>query len=155
MRSGSTKRATTATDSVTPTDESGEARTRVLAAVVSRGDAYLVCQRPAHKRHGGLWEFPGGKLEAGESDADAAVRELREELGVDVTAVGDELLVVHDEGSPFWIAFVAVEIDGEPTCIEHSAHAWASAGALRAYALAPSDRRFVEWLSDRSSVRDH
>lgn len=140
---------------MSPTDESGEARTRVLAAVISRGDAYLICQRPAHKRHGGLWEFPGGKLEPGENDAHAAIRELREELGVHVTAVGDELLVVHDEGSPFWIAFVPVEIDGTPSCIEHSAHAWANPDALRSFALAPSDRRFVEWLASRGSVRDH
>lgn len=140
---------------VSPTDKSGEARTRVLAAVVSRGAEYLVCQRPPHKRHGGLWEFPGGKLERGESDADAAVRELREELGVTVAAVGEELLVVHDEGSPFWIAFVPVEISGEPVCLEHSALAWATPNALRTYPLAPSDRRFVEWLADRGGVRGH
>ena len=67
---------------------SGNGLVRVIAAVVWRGDRLLVCQRPAHKRHGGLWEFPGGKVEAGESDAAAARRELREELGVEVTAVG-------------------------------------------------------------------
>ncbi len=137
------------------TDESGEARRRVLAAVISRGADYLICQRPAHKRHGGLWEFPGGKLEPGETDADAARREMQEELGVVVAAVGDELLVIHDEGSPFWIAFVPVEIDGEPACLEHSALAWETPTDLLAYALAPSDRRFVEWLVARGAGRDH
>lgn len=115
----------------------------------------LICQRPPHKRHGGLWEFPGGKLEPGESDADAARRELLEELGVTVTAVGPELLTIHDEGSAFWIAFVPVDIDGEPTCLEHSALAWATADELAAYVLAPSDRRFAEWMVASGAGRDH
>ncbi len=125
---------------------------RVLAAVVSRNDRYLVCRRPAHKRHGGLWEFPGGKLEPGESDAEAARRELREELGVHVAMVGEEHMAVHDEGSPFWIAFVPVHVVGEPACLEHSALAWATMDELREYALAPSDRRFVEWMLARESA---
>jgi mutator protein MutT len=119
---------------------------RVLAAVVERDGRYLICQRPPHKRHGGLWEFPGGKLEPGESDAEAARRELHEELGVTVEAVGSEQFAVHDDGSPFWIAFVPVHIAGEPACLEHSALAWASVTELPQYALAPSDRRFAEWL---------
>ncbi|HNV73404.1 MAG TPA: (deoxy)nucleoside triphosphate pyrophosphohydrolase [Gemmatimonadaceae bacterium] len=117
---------------------------RVLAAVIARGDRYLVCQRPADKRHGGLWEFPGGKLEPGETDAEAARRELREELGVEVTEVGRERFGVHDPGSPFHIAFLPVTIVGEPACLEHSALAWATPAELLAYALAPSDRLFVE-----------
>ncbi|MBK8057476.1 MAG: NUDIX domain-containing protein [Gemmatimonadetes bacterium] len=119
---------------------------RVLAAVITRSDRYLVCQRPAHKRHGGLWEFPGGKLEPGETDAEAARRELREELGVEVTEVGSERFGVHDHGSPFHIAFVPVTIGGEPSCLEHSALAWATAAELLAYALAPGDRQFVEFM---------
>lgn len=125
---------------------------RVLAAVITRGDRYLVCRRPVHKRHGGLWEFPGGKLEPGENDAGAAARELREELGVGVSAVGAEAFAVHDEGSPFLIAFVPVRIDGEPACLEHSALAWATAAELLGYALAPSDRRFVEWVVERQAT---
>ncbi|MFN8668086.1 MAG: (deoxy)nucleoside triphosphate pyrophosphohydrolase [Gemmatimonadaceae bacterium] len=119
---------------------------RVLAAVIARDGRYLVCQRPAHKRHGGLWEFPGGKLEPGESDAQAAARELQEELAVSVTHVGDELLGVHDHGSPYHIAFIPVTIEGEPTCLEHTALTWGMPDELAALALAPSDRRFVETL---------
>lgn len=122
---------------------------RVLAAVIRRGDRYLVCQRPAHKRHGGLWEFPGGKLEPGETDEEAAHRELREELGVEVVGVGSTLHVVPDADSPFLIAFVPVQIAGEPACLEHSALAWGGAEGLQRLALAPSDRKFVEWMGDR------
>jgi 8-oxo-dGTP pyrophosphatase MutT (NUDIX family) len=98
--------------------------TNVLAAVIERGGRYLVCQRPAHKRHGGLWEFPGGKLEAGESYLDAARREMSEELGVGVVSVDEPLASFTDPGSPCVIDFVPVVIDGDPQCLEHSAVKW-------------------------------
>jgi len=123
--------------------------TRVLAAVVRRGETFLVCQRPAHKRHGGLWEFPGGKQEPDESDEDTARRELREELGVEVTAIGTEDLAVGDPGSPFLIAFVPTTIAGEPTCHEHSALRWATLDELATMPLAPSDRRYVEHFREQ------
>jgi mutator protein MutT len=120
--------------------------TRVLAAVVRRADTFLVCQRPLDKRHGGLWEFPGGKKEPGESDEDTARRELREELGVDVLSIGDEEFAIGDPGSPFLIAFVPTAITGEPTCHEHTALRWATLDELATMALAPSDRRYVAFL---------
>lgn len=119
---------------------------RVIAAVIARGDRLLVCQRPPHKRHGGLWEFPGGKCDPGESDADAADRELREELGVAALSVGGELVAFRDPGSPFLIAFVPVTIEGEPVCHEHTALAWGTPAELVTFDLAPSDRRFVDTL---------
>lgn len=119
---------------------------RVIAAVIARGDRFLVCQRPPHKRHGGLWEFPGGKCDPDESDADAARRELHEELGVVALSVGAELAAFHDAGSPFLIAFVPVRIEGEPVCHEHTALAWGTPAELALFDLAPSDRRFVDTL---------
>jgi len=117
---------------------------RVLAAVIQNDGRFLVCRRPLHKRHGGLWEFPGGKLEPAESDLDAARRELREELDVGVTAVGRELFAVHDAGSPFLIAFIEVGIQGTPACREHIELRWCAPRELNALALAPSDRLFVD-----------
>lgn len=117
---------------------------RVIAAVISVEGRYLVCQRPTHKRHGGLWEFPGGKIEPGETDLEAARRELREELGVEVTGMGRELFVQRDAGSPFNIAFVEVAIAGTPVCNEHTSLAWCTPNELRQVPLAPSDRAFVE-----------
>ena len=117
---------------------------RVVAAVIAREDRLLVCQRPLHKRHGGLWEFPGGKSEAGESDEAAVRRELLEELAVEAVAVGGELAIFADEGSEFAIAFLPVEIAGEPKALEHNAIRWATPSELLQMPLAPSDRRFVQ-----------
>jgi len=117
---------------------------RVTAAVIHLDDRVLICQRPLHKRHGGLWEFPGGKCEPGESDFEATSRELREELDVEVTAVEGPLFEFQDPGSEFLIAFVPVQITGTPTRIEHADIRWVTLAELVALPLAPSDRRFVE-----------
>jgi 8-oxo-dGTP diphosphatase len=119
---------------------------RVLAAVIEREGRYLVCLRPPHKRHGGLWEFPGGKLEAGESLAEAARRELWEELGIGTTSVGTTLFVHRETGSPFQIEFVEVTASGTPQALEHEAIRWARIEELKGLPLAPSDRAFLEWL---------
>lgn len=116
---------------------------RVVAAVVRRGSTFLICQRPPHKRHGGLWEFPGGKCEPGESDTAAVRRELDEELGLTVHEVRDELYAHRDPGSPFLIVFLEASTSGEPQCREHAATRWATAEDLQAMPLAPTDARFV------------
>jgi mutator protein MutT len=123
-------------------------RIRVVAAVIRRDQHFLVCQRPPDKRHGGLWEFPGGKCEAGESDVQATTRELQEELGVAVTHVGPPLLIVADTGSRYDIVFVDTTISGEPEALEHAAIGWFDVHALLAMPLAPSDRAFVESLAN-------
>ena len=122
----------------------------VLAAVIQRSDRYLICRRPPHKRHGDLWEFPGGKLEPNETLLAAADRELTEELGVSALAVGEPLFSIADPGSPFLIEFVPTVIEGEPTCLEHSELRWATLDELPSLPLAPSDRQFVDFLRARA-----
>jgi len=117
---------------------------RVLAAVIRHDDQVLICRRPVEKRHGGLWEFPGGKVENGETSLQAVTRELMEELGVDVTRVESPLYVRADEGSDFVIEFVPTMIRGTPATLEHSEIAWVSVGDLVSFDLAPSDRAFAE-----------
>ena len=116
----------------------------VMAAVIVRDGRYLICKRPLHKRHGGLWEFPGGKVEPGESFAQAVEREMTEELGVTVSSVLDSVWQIHDPGSVFKIHFVPTSIQGEPMPIEHNEIAWAYPVDLLRYSLAPSDRHFAE-----------
>lgn len=122
------------------------AQIRVLAAAIRRGDAYLVCQRPPHKRHGGLWEFPGGKVEPGESDQAALARELQEELGLELTSLGAELFARSDPGSDFHIVFVAAVVTGSPVPHEHTALRWATPAEAAQLPLAPSDAAFVAHL---------
>jgi mutator protein MutT len=117
---------------------------RVVAAVVRRDGQLLVCQRPDTKRHGGLWEFPGGKLQEGEQLAEAVARELREELDVTVEGIGPVLFSRQDPGSPYLIEFVEVSISGTPRALEHAAIAWVMGRELKALDLAPTDRAFVE-----------
>jgi len=120
--------------------------TRVFAAVIQQGANYLICQRPAHKRHGTLWEFPGGKLEAGESHFEAARRELAEELDVRVLSVGSPSFSIADPGSEFLIEFAPTTIEGNPKCLEHIEVRWLPLPELSSLELAPSDRKFVEFL---------
>jgi mutator protein MutT len=128
------------------TNDAVHVPTRVVAAVVRQGGTWLVCQRPFEKRHGGLWEFPGGKVEAGEDDIAALQRELKEELAVTVRRVGHPLFAIRDPESVYFIVFREVQIEGSPTPHEHSAVRWASLEVIRQLALAPSDRRFVDHL---------
>lgn len=119
----------------------------VVAAVVQRDDTYLVARRPGHKRHGGLWEFPGGKVLAGESMLDAVSRELLEELGVATVSVSEPpLFSARDEKTAFVIHFVETEIAGVPRSIEHSGIRWATLAELKEIPLAPSDAAFVAQL---------
>lgn len=121
----------------------------VIAAVVSRGNELLICQRPYQKRHGGLWEFPGGKCEPGESITAAVHRELREELGVHVVSVDQTEFTVTDPGSPYLLLFTPVRIQGEPVCHEHISLRWAPLNELTQLPLAPGDRRYVEFRLKR------
>lgn len=114
--------------------------------MVRRGDALLVAQRGLGKRHGGRWEFPGGKVEPGESDVEVSRRELREELDASVTRVGAPMFAATDTESGLAIVFVPTSIEGEPRCLEHQAVAWATPGELARLDLAPTDHQFLAYL---------
>lgn len=120
----------------------------VLAAVIRSGNRLLVGRRPREKRHGGLWEFPGGKLLEGESRAAAADRELREELGVRLVRLGRTLHSRRDPGSPFVIHFVEAEIEGDPVAREHEELRWVGASELAELALAPADAGFAAGIGE-------
>lgn len=117
-------------------------RVQVVAAVIRRGGRILVTRRPPGGPLGGLWEFPGGKVEPGESEADALRREIVEELGCDV-AVGP-LLFRHAHDYPHIhvdLAFYACTLDeaAEPRCVGVAELAWAAPDALGDYAFCPAD----------------
>ncbi len=126
--------------------------TPVIAAIIEKRGAVLVCRRPPHTRHGGFWEFPGGKIEVGESLLGAAKRELAEELGVEALSVGPIRLSVADPASKFVFQFVDVEIRGEPSAREHSAIRWVRVPDLLALPLAPSEHAFARMLDRQERI---
>jgi mutator protein MutT len=120
---------------------------RVIACVIRESTTILLGRRPLHKRHGGLWELPGRKSEAGESDADTVRRELGEELDIhDIARVGSPLFEHRDPGSCFLIAFIPVAIFGVPQAMEHSEVRWVSIDDIPSLELAPSDAAFVQFM---------
>ena len=125
-------------------------RIRVVAAVIQRDGRFLVCQRSHLKRHGGLWEFPGGKIELSETIEAAAERELKEELALEVTGIGRTLLIHMDPGSPFQIEFVEVFAEGDPRALEHEEVRWVLPAELELIPLAPTDEVFAASLGEAS-----
>ena len=97
--------------------------TEVVAALIWRDGRFLICQRPAHKARGLLWEFVGGKVEPGETQAQALVRECREELAVPLT-VGEvfaEVVHAYPDLTVHLTLFHAAIAEGEPQLLEHNA----------------------------------
>ncbi len=113
----------------------------VTAAIIRRDNRVLLCQRPAGKRDGLLWEFPGGKIEMGESARHCVIRECLEELSVALRLIG-KLAVI--EQSDLRLHFFVAEIEsGELTCCEHNAWAWVTLNEARAYPLCLPDARML------------
>ncbi len=130
----------------------------VVAAALTREDGrVLVQQRPAHKHHGGLWEFPGGKVELGEAPEAALVRELAEELGVIVSPEHLSPLTFSSEangGRPLVLLLYRVERwIGEPYPTEAPAIRWVASLDLYGLAMPPADIPLREVLADRAGVK--
>jgi mutator protein MutT len=94
----------------------------VVCAIVVDGDRVLLVQRPPGGRHGGLWEFPGGKVEAGETHAQALARELEEELGI-AAEVGSRLAEAEDDVIRL-VAFRVERFRGAIDLRVHGAQRW-------------------------------
>ena len=122
---------------------------RVVAGVIVRDGLILIGQRPPGKSHALEWEFPGGKIEAGESPAQALARELREELEIEAR-VGRELeryLYGYSGKSPLQLIFVEVNgYAGEPVNRAFHEIRWVKRSELASYAFLEGDRRFIETL---------
>jgi 8-oxo-dGTP diphosphatase len=118
----------------------------VVAGAVIAESKVLVAQRVRPPELAGLWELPGGKVAAGESDAEALARELAEELGVEVEVgarLGDDVAL---NPTMTLRAYAATLVRGEPRPHDHSALRWVSAAELHDVAWVPADRGFVAAL---------
>ena len=129
----------------------------VAAAMLTRGQTVLLCRRPEGKARALQWEFPGGKLEPGETGEQALARECREELGAEVH-VGprvDELVFDYPDLTVHLTLYQAEPLT-EPRALEHSALDWVGPAGLERYDLCPADRRFVpavqQWFSEQEKA---
>ncbi|MDY5642837.1 MAG: (deoxy)nucleoside triphosphate pyrophosphohydrolase [Candidatus Faecousia sp.] len=122
--------------------------TEVVAALIQDTDRVLICQRPAHKARGMLWEFVGGKVEPGESREEALIRECREELAITIS-VGDiftEVTHTYPDLTIHLTVFNAEITAGVPRKLEHNDLRWITADELDRYAFCPADQSIVEKL---------
>ena len=122
--------------------------TEVVAALIWDENRFMICQRPAHKARGSLWEFVGGKVEPGESKEEALIRECREELGVTVE-VGDVFMEVTHQYPDITVhltLFSASIREGVPQKLEHQDIRWITAEEIGKFSFCPADMEILEKL---------
>ena len=125
--------------------------TEVVAALIWQGDTFMICQRPAHKARGLLWEFVGGKVEPGETGEQALVRECREELAVEI-AVGEVFMDVthtYPDLTVHLVLYHATIAKGEPQMLEHNDIRWITPSEIPNYDFCPADEEILKEIVKR------
>jgi 8-oxo-dGTP diphosphatase len=128
----------------------------VAAALCGRDGRILIAQRPPGKHMAGRWEFPGGKVDPGESEAVALVRELREELGIEVTASRPVMRLTHSysDRNVELSLWVVEGFNGAPRSLDGQGLKWVALEQLRDEDILEADRPFVEALLGRACTMD-
>ncbi len=121
--------------------------TEVAAALLRRGEKFLICRRPPHKARGLLWEFAGGKLEEGETGEEALARECMEELGIAVE-VGEVYCEVLHEYPDLTVHLTLYNCTAreEPRLLEHAELRWITPAEIGEYDFCPADVPILEKL---------
>ena len=125
--------------------------TEVVAALIWEGERFMICQRPAHKARGLLWEFVGGKQEPGESLQEALQRECREELDIEI-AVGEKFMdVLHDYPDLLvhLTLFNAVITQGPPKLLEHNDLRFILPSEIENFGFCPADEEILREIKCR------
>ena len=120
----------------------------IVVAVIQRRGRYLIGRRPPKGLLGGLWEFPGGKVEAGESHAEAVRREIREELGIGVS-VGEKVATVKHAYSHFRVTLHVYRCEpnsAKPQAIAHTELKWVRRSEFERYAFPKANHKFLDRL---------
>lgn len=120
----------------------------VVAALIVRDGRLLIARRPEGKHMAGRWEFPGGKLECGESPEEAIEREIREELAAEIRAgrVYQAIAYSYPEKDVLLLFYAAAVVSGEPRPVEEAEIRWITLEELDEYTFAPVDAMLVERL---------
>lgn len=124
----------------------------VAAALVDADGRVLIAQRPEGKQLAGLWEFPGGKVEAGERPEETLIRELAEELGISVKepCLAPLSFASHryDDFHLLMPLYVCRRWEGAPRAVEHQAIRWVAPNRLREFPMPPADEPLIPALID-------
>ena len=136
--------------------------TEVVAALIWDQDKFMICQRPAHKARGLLWEFVGGKVEPGETKEQALIRECQEELAVtlDVGKVFMDVVHEYPDLTVRLTLFHATIQEGTPQKLEHNDIRWITVNEIDQYEFCPADEEILRRLKMSNKiyhklVRDH
>ena len=115
--------------------------TEVVAALIWDGNKFMICQRPANKARGLLWEFAGGKAEPGETKEQALIRECQEELALTLKVGEMYTEVVHEypDLTVHLTLFHATIAEGEPQKLEHNDIRWITVDEIDGYEFCPAD----------------
>jgi len=120
-----------------------------VAVIFDEKQQVLITQRPLHATHGGKWEFPGGKLEAGELASSALIREIKEEIGIDIVNYYFLDEIVHDYGAKTVSLqiFIVNQYQGEASCCESQlALCWVSVDKLKSYDFPEANTAIIELI---------
>ena len=124
--------------------------TEVVAAIIWKNNKFMICQRPAHKARGLLWEFVGGKVESGETKEQALIRECKEELNV-LLSVGDVFMEVIHEYPDIMVhltLFNATIAEGEPQKLEHNDIQWITPSEISNFEFCPADDEILHRIKE-------
>ena len=126
----------------------------VAAALFDPAGRVLIAQRPAGKPLAGRWEFPGGKVDAGEGEREALARELREELGIELVAARPFMRLTHayEERDVELSLWIVEQFSGEPRSLDAQALKWVVPAELGSEDILEADRPFIEALRERSAA---
>ena len=126
-------------------------KTVVVAALIWDGPRFLICQRPANKARGLLWEFVGGKVEPGETGPQALIRECREELDITV-AVGDVFMEVVHTYPDITVALTLYHstiASGVPRMLEHADLRWITPAQIPEFDFCPADVEILQRIREQ------
>lgn len=120
--------------------------TEVVAALVWENGKFMICQRPAHKARGLLWEFVGGKVEKSETKEEALIRECHEELDITVAVEDVFMDVVHEypDLTVHLTVFNSRIAEGEPKLLEHNDIKWITPQEIGNFDFCPADEEILK-----------
>lgn len=118
----------------------------VVAALICKGEKFMICQRPANKKRGLLWEFVGGKVEKGESKEQALIRECKEELDIGIEVDSEFISTKHTypDITINLTVFNARIASGRPILLEHNDLKWITKNEIPNYNFCPADEVILE-----------